>query len=241
MRTNVSSLVDECIRAAGATWTCYERHPWFEALERGALPIEQFIRFQVEDAPFIPCLHQTIALGLAKAPVGSRWSRAATTLLSDVFVAKELQAKREIIEALGFSGTRFDRWALTPRREGYVNHLLRAAYEGGTGDIAAALLPCTFFTRVVGRRFEGVDIKGPEAYRRWARIYADKQMYSMLEAHVELMEDEVARSPAKAEDFVRLFVRSAQHQVAVFDDALEPAPGFRPVAHPDFVPPMPVR
>jgi thiaminase len=232
----VGSLVDDCIDAAGGAWTHYENHPWFTALEEGTLPIEQFVRFQVEDAPFIPYLHRTVALGLAKAPVGSPWSRAAATLLSDVFVAKELAAKREIIEALGFADPRFDRWALSPRREGYANHLLRAALEGTAGDIAASLLPCTFFTRVVGRRFESVDIQGPEAYRRWARIYADKQMYSMLEAHIWMMEDEVEREPSKREDLIRQFVRSTQHQVAVFDDALEPGPDWQPVAHPDFAP-----
>jgi thiaminase (transcriptional activator TenA) len=232
----VSDLVTECQEAAGPAWTYYENHPWFAALEHGSLPIENFVRFQLEDAPFIPYLHQTVALGLAKAPVGSDWSKAATTLLKDVFVAKELAAKAEILKELGVPDPRFDRWSLSPRREAYANHLLRAALEGSAGDVAAALLPCTFFTMVVGRRFESVDIKGPEAYRRWARIYADKQMYNMLEAHVALMEDEIAREPSKRAHFVRLFVRSTQHQVAVFDDALEPGPGWTPVAHEDFQP-----
>ncbi len=232
----MTTLVDECKQAAGQAWKHYENHPWFTAMENGTLPIERFVRFQVEDGPFIPYLHQTVALALSKAPVGCAWSRAAATLLSDVFVAKELQAKKEIIESLGVKNPRFDRWALSPRREGYANHLLRTALEGSTAQTAAALLPCTFFTQVVGRRFEGVEVKGPEAYRRWAKIYADKQMYNMLEAHVEMMESEVRREPSAKEDLIRLFVRSTQHQVAVFDDALEPGPAWQPVAHPDFVP-----
>jgi thiaminase/transcriptional activator TenA len=232
----MGSLVDDCITAAGPAWKHYENHPWFEALEQGTLPIERFVRFQLEDAPFIPYLHQTVALALAKAPVGSAWSRAAATLLSDVFVAKELAAKKEIIESFGVADPRFDRWSLSPRREAYANHLLRAALEGTAGETAAALLPCTFFTKVVGRRFESVDIQGPEAYRRWARIYADKQMYNMLEAHIGMMEEEVSREPAKRAHLIRLFVRSTQHQVAVFDDALEPGPAWPAVAHPDFQP-----
>ncbi|HEV2778231.1 MAG TPA: hypothetical protein VGX25_02410 [Actinophytocola sp.] len=232
----MTALIDECVAAAGPAWTRYEHHPWFDALERGTLPVERFVRFQVEDGPFIPYLHQTVALGVAKAPVGSPWARAATRLLSDVFVAKELDTKRQIIEQLGIRNPRFDRWALSPRREAYANHLLRTALEGTTAEIAAALLPCTFFTKVVGRRFESVDIKGPEAYRQWARIYADKQMYNMFEAHVEMMEFAVGREPSTRPQLIRLFVRSTQHQVAVFDDALEPGPAWRPVAHPDFAP-----
>lgn len=232
----MGSLLRECISAAGSAWTRYANHPWFQELEQGTLPVECFVRFQLDDAPFIPYLHQTVALALAKAPVGSMWSRAAATMLSEVFVANELAAKKEILETLGVRNPRFDRWALSPRREAYVNHLVRAALEGPTADTAAALLPCTFFTRLVGRRFKSVEIQGPEVYRRWVRIYADKQMYRMLDAHEQIMEDEVAREPSRREHLVRLFLRSTQHQVAVFDDALSPGPAWTTVAHPDLQP-----
>ncbi|MEE6179659.1 TenA family protein [Mycobacterium sp. 050134] len=232
----MGSLLEECISAAGPAWTRYENHPWFQALEQGLLPIERFVHFQLDDAPFIPYLHQTVALALAKAPVGSKWSHTAAKMLSQVFVANELATKKEILEALGVRNPRFDRWALSPRREAYANHLVRVALEGTTAETAAALLPCTFFTRLVGRRFESVEIPGPEAYRRWARIYADKQMYQMLEAHEQMMEDEVAREPSRREHLVRLFVRSTQHQVAVFDDALNPGQSWPTVALSDFQP-----
>ena len=229
-----SELLDACKAATGATWERYENHPWFTALERGTLPLAQFVKFQAEDAPFIPFLHQSVALALAKAPTGSSWSRAAATLLSDVFVAKELANKRSILEGLGVKEVRFDRWALSPRREAYVNHIMRVAFEGSAAEVAAALLPCTFFTQIVGKRFESVDIKGPPEFKRWAQIYADKQMYNMLWSHVELMEYGVQQNPGLRDELIRIFVRSAQHQVMVFDDALEAGPPWPSVQHPDF-------
>lgn len=229
-----SELLEDCKRAAGDAWRRYEDHPWFTALERGELTMESFVKFQAEDAPFIPFLHQTIALALAKAPVGSPWARSAATLLSEVFVANELETKREILESLGVRDVRFDRWALSPRREAYANHLIRIALEGTASEVAASLLPCTFFTQIVGRRFESVDIKGPPAFKRWAQIYADKQMYNMLWAHVEMMEVGARTSATARDELVRVFVRSTQHQVAVFDDALEPGPTWPVVSHPDF-------
>ena len=227
-------LFAACTRAAGDAWGRYENHPWFTALERGELPMESFVQFQANDAPFIPYLHQTLALGLSKAPTGSEWSRAVTTLLSDVFVAKELQTKGEILEALGVKNVRFDRWALSPRREAYVNHLLRVAFEGTAGEIAASLLPCTMFTKIVGKRFENVEIQGPAVYKRWAKIYADKQMFNMPLAHIALMESVAKNNDAVREQLICIFVRSTQHQVAVFDDALEPGPLWPKVAHLDF-------
>jgi thiaminase len=162
-----------------------------------------------------------LAFGLAKAPIGSSWSRTASAILDEIFVADEIEAKREIVQSLGVDCL-FDRWSLSPRREAYVNHIMRTALEGTIGEIAAVLLPCTYFTTLVGRRFEGVDIQGPEAYRRWAAIYAAKQMYSMLSAHIEMIEMEANQNPFSRGELIRIFVRSVQHQVAVFDDALEP-------------------
>ncbi len=222
------SFIDKMIAASGPAWRRYERHPWFEALEQGRLSLDQFIEFQVEDAPFIPYLHKALAIGLSKAPVGGEWSRAATVLLHDVFVANELKAKAGLLASLGVQNCRFDAWALSPRREGYVNHIMRTSHEGPVGDIAAALLPCTFFTKVVGERFRGVDIKGPEAFRRWAAIYADKQMFGMLDVHIKAAREEAERSGEARERITRIFVRSLQHQVAVFDDALG-----QPVAWPE--------
>lgn len=218
----MSTFLEECITACGAAWRRYERHPWFEALETGSLTLRQFKQFQLEDAPFIPVLHVCMAYGVAKAPTGSPWALATASVLHNLFVARELQTKREILASLGVSDVRFDRWALSPRREAYANHLLRAALEGSTGQIATSLLPCTFFTQVVGRRFEGVEIRGPAAFSRWAAVYADKRMYGMVEAHAEMAEWEARQSTEAREHLVRLFVRSLQHQVAVFDDAIGP-------------------
>ena len=219
-------FADECKKAAGPAWTAYEQHPWFTALEKGELPVEDFIAFQVGDAPFVPQIHRVLAFGVAKAPAGCAWSRAATTLLDEVFVANEMEAKRRVLAGLGVTGCRFDRWALTPSREAYANHMLRVGLEGTPGQIAAALLPCALFADVVGRRFEGVDIAGPPAFKEWADIYAHKQVYRMAEAHAELMEEEAAQGESARREMQRIYIRSVQHQVAVFDAALSRPPGW---------------
>jgi hypothetical protein len=111
-----SELLDECIAAAGPAWHRYEHHPWFTALESGELTMEMFVRFQSDDAPFIPFIHRVQAFALAKAPTGSAFSRAVATSLSEVFVAKELETQAEILASLGVKETRFDRWSLPSAR-----------------------------------------------------------------------------------------------------------------------------
>jgi thiaminase len=120
---------------------------------------------------------------------------------------------------------RFDAGALTPAREAYANHLLKAAFDGGIGEIAAALYPCAMFTKVVGERYRGVVIEGPTAFGDWARYYANKQGSQMAEAHAAVM-NERATSAEEREKMMFAYARSLQHQIRVFDAAYQSYPGW---------------
>ncbi|MGP4111525.1 TenA family protein [Streptomyces sp. 4N509B] len=220
-----TSFVDQCRQATAAGWEAYERHPWLTDLEQGRMTVERFLAFQVDDAPFIPYIHRTLALGLAKAPTGSAWSMTAANLLSDYFVATETDFKRKLVESLGWDAVRFDEGALTPAREAYANHLLTTGLAGGIGEIAAALYPCAMFTSVVGERFRGVHISGPEAFGAWARYYANKAGSEMAEAHAALM-NACATTAEERQRMLFAYARSLQHQIRVFDAAYEGHPGW---------------
>lgn len=219
------SFTDQCRAATAVGWTAYREHPWLTDLEHGRMTVERFLAFQIDDAPFIPYIHRTLALGLAKAPSGSAWSRVAANLLSDYFVAAETDFKRSLIESLGAYEVRFDVGALTPAREAYANHLLKTGLDGSIGEIAAALYPCAMFTSVVGERFRDVEIAGPPAFASWAKYYANKQGSQMAQAHAAAM-DEMATTPGERAKMMFAYVRSLQHQIRVFDAAYQNHPGW---------------
>jgi len=220
-----TTFVEQCRQATPAGWRAYEDHPWLTDLEHGRMTVERFLAFQVDDAPFIPYIHRTLAIGLTKAPTGSAWSRTAANLLSNYFVSDETDFKRDLVEGLGQRSVRFDAGALTPAREAYANHLVKTALDGGIGEIAAALYPCAMFTSVVGERFRRVDIRGPEAFTSWATYYANKQGSAMAEAHAAQM-NEMATTAVERERMLFAYARSLQHQIRVFDAAYENYPGW---------------
>ncbi|MEV0265869.1 hypothetical protein AB0I49_31675 [Streptomyces sp. NPDC050617] len=220
-----TTFTDQCREATAAGWEAYENHPWLTDLERGRMTTGRFLAFQVDDAPFIPYIHRTLALGLTKSPTGSAWSRTTANLLSEYFVTEETGFKQSLVESLGHTAVRFDAGALTPAREAYANHMLKTGLDGGIGEIAAALYPCAMFTRVVGERYKGVDIKGPPAFGAWAQYYANKAGSAMAEAHAAVM-DECATTAEAREKMMFAYARSLQHQIRVFDAAYESHPGW---------------
>ena len=218
-------FAEYCREATAAGWQAYREHPWLTDLEHGRMTVERFLAFQVDDAPFIPYIHRTLALGLAKAPSGSPWSRTAANLLSEYFVAAETDFKRTLIESLGVDAVRFDDGALTPAREAYANHLLKTGLDGVIGEIAAGLYPCAMFTEVVGDHFRDVQIAGPPAFGEWAGYYANKAGSRMAQAHAEAM-DAAATTPEARAKMLAAYARSLQHQIRVFDAAYQSFPGW---------------
>ena len=166
-------------------------------------------------------LVRSLALGVSKAPTGCDWTKAALTVLDDVWVLGEIQAKQDILAELGYTlPLEIGPDAYTPAREAYANHLVRTALEGGIGDIASALLPCAMFTEVIGGRFKGLTIGGPPAYQKWANIYVERAVHRMAAAHSQMMETEAARTDERGRARMRLlYRRSVQHQIDVFDAA----------------------
>jgi len=218
----MSSFVEQCHHRAAEVWRTYRHHPWIEAMAAGELPVEKFVAFQVNDAPYIVDLHRSLAYGVAKAP-GTAWAKAATTVLDDVWVLNEIETKRQLLADVGFADElRIGPEAYIPAREAYANHLVRTALEGDIGQVASALLPCAMFTQVIGERFRGVRIDGPPAYQKWADIYVERAVHRMAEAHAEMMEEQALRTDeAGREQMYLRYLRSLQHQVDVFDAAWE--------------------
>jgi thiaminase/transcriptional activator TenA len=218
----MASFVDHCHERAADVWHAYRHHPWIEAMATGELPVEKFVSFQVNDAPYIVDLHRSLAFGVAKAP-GTSWAKAAATVIDDVWVHNEIDTKRALLADLGHTEElRIGRSAYIPAREAYANHLVRTALEGDIGQIASALLPCAMFTQVIGARFRGMQLAGPPAYQKWADIYVQRAVHRMAEAHAEVMETESARTDEAGREHMYLcYLRSLQHQVDVFDAAWE--------------------
>ncbi|MBU7600095.1 hypothetical protein JGS22_021270 [Streptomyces sp. P38-E01] len=217
------SFLRECRRQSADVWEAYRRHPWIEAMAAGALSPERFVFFQLDDGPHVAEFNRTLALGIAKAPVGHAWAKAAAHVLDDLSTVGELGEKRSLVEELGFAAElAADRWTCSPAREGYLNHLVRVGYEGTFAQIAAAVYPCSLFTEVIGERFAGREIPGPPAYRRWADMYTRRTRTQMCAAHARVVEEAAAEGgAAERAALERLYRRSLEHQVRVFDAAWE--------------------
>jgi thiaminase (transcriptional activator TenA) len=215
------TFIEFCRQETAALWRAYAQHPWIEALAAGKLTPEQFAFFQLDDGAHVAEFNRTLALGIAKAPIGHPWAASAAHVLDDLSTVGELEEKRSILVELGFDvALEGDRWRCSPAREGYVNHLVRVGYEGTFPEIAAALYPCSMFVQVIGSRFRDVKVPGAAAFQRWADMYTTRTRSQRRDHHAAVVEDAAARLDESGRArLLQVYRRSLEHQIRVFDAA----------------------
>ncbi|MFJ4866718.1 TenA family protein [Streptomyces sp. NPDC088748] len=214
-------FLEHCRAVTAPIWHAYTTHPWIEAMAAGTLTPEQFAFFQLDDGAHVAEFNRTLALGIAKAPAGHPWAKAAAHVLDDMSTTSELEEKRKILLQLGYDvPAQPDRWSCSPAREAYVNHLVRVGYEGTLPEIAIALYPCAMFVEVIGNRFRNIALPGPAAFTTWADMYKRATRTEMRDQHAAVVEDAALRMDIKGQDrLLQLYTRSLHHQLRVFDAA----------------------
>lgn len=201
-------------------WDAYVHHPWMDAIHDGSLSIERFTFFLAQDMPYQTDFLNALVLGASKADDPDEWLWLRT------FIAAEAAFEASLLDELGAPWS-FDRWAAGPAREGYMNHLSRVALEGSPGRIAAALLPCA--AGFTGAMAEPADTSNHHPlFRRWLEYYERPVQAEFSNRLVGVFERAMADAPAREDETARIiFVRSLQHQVAVFDAAWRCADDWR--------------
>ena len=181
---------------------------------------ERFQFFLAQDMPYQTDFLNALLLGGTRSPEPDTW------LQLRAFIAAEAAFEGSLLDEMGTPWT-FDRWAAGPAREGYMNHLTRVALEGTPGELAAALLPCA--AGFTGAMAEPVDTRGHHPlYARWLAYYERPEQAVFSDGLVGVFDRAMAgASDAGIEHARMIFVRSLQHQIAVFDAAWNLADPWR--------------
>ena len=221
-------LVDRIKAYAGESWNAYVHHPWIDAIIRGDLDIERFKFFLVQDLPYLADFARVYFLGFAKLkPAELRAFRPFLQLLAGY---DEGKWEEELLVQIGCSDYSTDRWAASKSREGYMNHLVRVAHEGTALETLVAMLPCSMGFAELGERCHGLDLSKHSApYQRWLGLYSRPFQRQQVTAIIDGLEF-CASTATEAElaALERVFLRSVQHQIHVFDAAWrlqDPWPG----------------
>lgn len=212
-------LADRLKAATGSTWDAYIHHPWINDMVEGKLSRERLKFFLLQDIPYLADYERIYHLAFAKLTIEQH--RSFRPFIQMIANFDEGQEEIDLLTQLGCNDVPADHWAALKAREAYMNHLVRIAYEGTAVQTLTAMLPCSIGFTEIGARLEGVDVSGYDRVsQQWIELYRRPFQAEHVEALLAGLEPAAAELPkAEIEELERIFLRSTQHQIHVFDAA----------------------
>ncbi|OOY09676.1 thiaminase II [Thioclava sp. F36-7] len=202
--------------------------PFNRELAEGRLDPETFQGYIIQDAHYLEGFARALALAAAKAPDAPTVAQLSGSAAGAIAVERELHA--HYMGLFGVSADDFAKIEPSAACDHYVSFLLRSATTGDFPEAVAALLPCFWIYRDIGR--EIAQFSGDaNPYAAWIATYSGEAFDQSVERMLALTD----RLGAKADDAARkrmhrAFARSCWHEWRFWDSAYHRESWRRPAA-----------
>jgi thiaminase/transcriptional activator TenA len=186
--TGAESFCDSLRADCGSLWEGLHQHPFLRELAAGTLAPERFRFFLEQDIFFLPELARAVGLGLAKAESERELAHFAEEV--EAVVGRELESNRRLLARvleLG-AGDRGGLRAAAPATVAYAGFLVSTAGCGGTLEIMAALLPCTWSYADIATRLKE-EIAPHPVYTAWVGFFASDAYGELIAGRRQTLDD----------------------------------------------------
>ena len=195
--------------------------PFNVELARGTLAADRFRHYMIQDAHYLEGFARALALASAKGFNADHVVHFAGAAQTAIVVERSLHA--EYFVRFGISNAAFAAAAPSPACEHYVSYLLRVAALEPFEVALAALLPCFWIYREVGRHVLGAAT-APNTYQAWIDTYAGVEFEQAVDA-VIVATDAVAAEASQRTlaGMHHAFARATQLEWMFWDSAYRQA------------------
>lgn len=191
--------------------------PFNRELAEGSLPEEKFRHYMIQDAHYLEGFARGLSLVAAKGWQADDVVQFAKAAEVAIIVERELHA--EYFERFGVTPDQFAATELSPTCNHYVSFLRATCAQEPFEVGLAALLPCFWIYREVGRTIH-TDAHPDNPYSAWIDTYAGKDFADAVDAVIATLGAVAAQCSARSIERMHLAYRcSAQLEWMFWDSA----------------------
>lgn len=202
--------------------------PFNRALADGSLSPEVFRHYMIQDAHYLEGFARALALASARAPDADTVRQLAQSAAGAITVERHMHD-----HFLGLYGVTAEEFAATPRSpvcDQYVSFLIATAATRSVAEAVAALLPCFWVYRDVGRDISG-HVSADNPYQAWIDTYSGASFDASVTAACALADRlGVAASARDRARMEAVYQRSTLLEWMFWDSAYRQAEWPDPVA-----------
>ncbi|MEV5965778.1 thiaminase II [Kribbella sp. NPDC051952] len=155
------------------------RHPFITGLTDGTLDRDAFRYFIVQDSHYLRAYSRALTLVAGRAPDEDAVSMFALHAANAIAVERSLHTS--LLESLGLTPADVDAAGSGPTTTAYMSYLTAVCATGTYAEAVAAVLPCYWIYRDVGR--ELLKRSSPEpVYQEWMATYGSDEFDAVVES-----------------------------------------------------------
>jgi thiaminase (transcriptional activator TenA) len=186
-------------------------------LAAGSLPISVFRHYIVQDAHYLVAFAQALAVAAAKSDAPELVAQFSHAAAAAIEVERALHA--DYFERFGLSAEVEAATAPSPTCHHYASFLIATAFREPLPVLLAAVLPCFWVYREVGRHLLALTIEA-NPYQAWIDTYGGADFAAAVDrmiAATDAAADEAG--PATVSAMHRAYARAAQLEWMFWDSA----------------------
>lgn len=173
----MTALSQRLWASASPTYDAILDHPFLAGLCDGTLPTEAFTHFVVQDAHYLVEFGRALATLSTRAPSADEVAMWARHAAGAIEVERSLHAG--LLAAVGLDPAVAARSPVAPTTLAYTSYVLAQTSVGSYRQGVAAVLPCYWIYREVGRELARKGSPEPR-YQRWIDSYADEAFDTLV-------------------------------------------------------------
>jgi thiaminase/transcriptional activator TenA len=155
------------------------RHPFITGLTEGTLDHDAFRYFIVQDSHYLRAYSRALALVAARSVDEDAVSMFALHAANAIEVERELHSS--LLGSLGLTSADVDATGSGPTTTAYMSYLTAICATGTYAEAVAAVLPCYWIYREVGRELLKRSSPDP-VYAQWIAAYGSEEFDAVVES-----------------------------------------------------------
>jgi thiaminase (transcriptional activator TenA) len=172
---------DDAWARNAATYEAARTLPFNRMLADGSLPMGAFRHYMIQDAHYLVGFAQALALAAAKSDNPSHVVQFAGAAAAAIEVERGLHT--DFFERFGVSREEVEAAQPTPVTHHYICFLLASGFREPLAVHLAAMLPCFWIYREIGRDIHG-RAAADNPYRAWIDTYAGEAFAQAVNAMI---------------------------------------------------------
>ena len=162
------------------SWDLEKRHPFVIGIGDGTLPLDKFKYYMRQDYVFLIDFSRAIAMAAAKARSVDDMGWFARLLHETLNTEMSLHVG--FCADFGITEEELVATSPSPTTLAYTRHLVGTAFSGDAGEIAAAILACSWGYSEIGRMLQDRGLpEGQPLYGRWIEMYGSQEFAGLAE------------------------------------------------------------